>query len=998
MKKTIYRGVILHVLPFIIVFIGVMPQAMAASFYFSNNNNLMQNCPDEIDLMIDTQGQQAVAGDAIMSYNPVEVTIESMSANADFPMNVFNKITGGLLEFSTSRLPLSGAFSGITSFATINLTPDANATSMTIDFTTTSEGSEGDESIIAQAGTHENILTSTTGKTYTVKNRYNKEVNGIGWCTPDLIPPEVTLILPPNNSGGNPVDTNIVFSLQDNRTGVNISTLDYSIGGIDYTASSPQTSYSESSGVYRVETNPTSDFNEGENVSVRVYICDNNTNPAPNCRTWTGNFRIFESPPPDPVCGDGIVTYSAGEQCDDGNLIDGDGCSSLCLWEHEIIEIEGEPVECPPCPECPTLEELLQERAEEEAEIEEEPIPGCTRADVTKEIIDKFDLRELYANYDEACTDDLEHCMLPFLINTDYTEVNLEAGRYYPDVYTRGNEPVSQELVDAINFGTRIGLIQGFYEEPNSPFKPHENMNRIQIIKLLNFTLGQEWYYYDEYMARIGGHENLNNIKKNAADLDEWWYPRYYNFACERGLLPCNPNNFFRPKTTCDPQWKRQVMAKYFVDYQQTEQTGFKDDDGDGITNRDEISIFGTDPANPDTDGDGLTDYEEIFIYGTNPLLVSTSGDELSDYDEIHVYGTDPLKLDTDGDGFNDYMEIQAGTDPLDPNDHPLDTSNNGIADEWEERYGITVVDGSQDTDGDGLSDKMEYRYGTDPLNPDTDGDGFTDGEEVLIFGTDPLTFTPPDEIGMRITNIRDGMTLTDMRPFIKGVSPVGGIKVEVLLRNEFGNEVVLGTTEVDDNNAFTFTPDFDLLDGEFYLLAKGLDEKNSRVIETPLVSVKLDTKLDIGAPIPERLSDKNIGSDVPLEDLRIEVRDARPILIGRTEYKNTVHATWESVVGTSAIVADLAGGEFRIQSPKELEVGEHKVTVYAVRESDMAISKKAVLHFEVKPPATSVLHGIALGEEVMMPRWAWFVIFFIGLGLLGLGFFLDKNIKKGKK
>lgn len=32
-------------------------------------------------------------------------------------------------------------------------------------------------------------------------------------------------------------------------------------------------------------------------------------------------------------CGDGISDPLAGEQCDDGNTIDGDGCSSSCLIE-----------------------------------------------------------------------------------------------------------------------------------------------------------------------------------------------------------------------------------------------------------------------------------------------------------------------------------------------------------------------------------------------------------------------------------------------------------------------------------------------------------------------------------------------------------------------------------------------------------------------------------------------------------------------------------------
>lgn len=70
-----------------------------------------------------------------------------------------------------------------------------------------------------------------------------------------------------------------------------------------------------------------------------------------------------------------------------------------------------------------------------------------------------------------------------------------------------------------------------------------------------------------------------------------------------------------------------------------------------------------------DSDGDGLSDYDEIYIYGTDPLDPDTDGDGLTDYDEIFVYGTDPLNPDTDGDGFTDGQEVEMGTDPLDPDD-----------------------------------------------------------------------------------------------------------------------------------------------------------------------------------------------------------------------------------------------------------------------------------------------------------------------------------------
>ncbi|HHH30973.1 MAG TPA: DUF4215 domain-containing protein, partial [Polyangiaceae bacterium] len=41
----------------------------------------------------------------------------------------------------------------------------------------------------------------------------------------------------------------------------------------------------------------------------------------------------------DPVCGDGSV--AAGEQCDDGNAVDGDGCSATCQIEAEGVCGDG---------------------------------------------------------------------------------------------------------------------------------------------------------------------------------------------------------------------------------------------------------------------------------------------------------------------------------------------------------------------------------------------------------------------------------------------------------------------------------------------------------------------------------------------------------------------------------------------------------------------------------------------------------------------------------
>ena len=134
------------------------------------------------------------------------------------------------------------------------------------------------------------------------------------------------------------------------------------------------------------------------------------------------------------------------------------------------------------------------------------------------------------------------------------------------------------------------------------------------------------------------------------------------------------------------------------------------DTDGDGLSDALEVEL-GTDPNDADSDQDGLTDGDEINIYGTDPLATDSDQDGLTDGDEVFGYSTNPNSADTDHDGLTDSDEIQThGTDP-----------NHG------------------DTDRDGLSDTEEISsYDTDPTSDDSDGDGLKDGFEIEK-GYDPL-------------------------------------------------------------------------------------------------------------------------------------------------------------------------------------------------------------------------------------------------------------------
>lgn len=119
-----------------------------------------------------------------------------------------------------------------------------------------------------------------------------------------------------------------------------------------------------------------------------------------------------------------------------------------------------------------------------------------------------------------------------------------------------------------------------------------------------------------------------------------------------------------------------------------------------------------------DSDGDGFLDKEEVEA-GTNPgnsndVPLDTDGDGELDY----------VDKDDDNDGYEDSVEIEAGSNPLDADSIPSDFDGDGIIDIYDE-----------DDDNDGYTDELEIANGSDPLDPnstppDFDDDGIIDSKD----------------------------------------------------------------------------------------------------------------------------------------------------------------------------------------------------------------------------------------------------------------------------
>ncbi len=214
-----------------------------------------------------------------------------------------------------------------------------------------------------------------------------------------------------------------------------------------------------------------------------------------------------------------------------------------------------------------------------------------------------------------------------------------------------------------------------------------------------------------------------------------------------------------------------------------------KDEDGDGLTDREEQQLLGTNWLDPDTDGDGLSDGWEVAngldplddgsaeisdVQGGNPDNEGDAGEQNETFPdpnngpdgdpdrdglvnrEESELGTNPNLRDSDGDGLNDRWESRhtyehvapEGNitlfDPLNANwDCALLTPEEEAAiieslgqEEWGNLSDVTgrhSCDAVLDLDSDTLANYVEELYGTNPLAEDSDLDLIDDRVEVAF-------------------------------------------------------------------------------------------------------------------------------------------------------------------------------------------------------------------------------------------------------------------------
>ncbi len=346
-----------------------------------------------------------------------------------------------------------------------------------------------------------------------------------------------------------------------------------------------------------------------------------------------------------------------------------------------------------------------------------------------------------------------------------------------------------------------------------------------------------------------------------------------------------------------------------------------------------QYEITSQDFLDRDLDGDGLTNGEEL-IWMTDLNTADTDEDGVDDTHEIFEKGTDPNNYDSDHDGVSDTKD-----------ENPMLYSNpeqNVEAKELTDYIAKNKIDmplGTIDSDKDGLVDSLELYIGSDPMQADTDEDGVSDGDEFNHYGTDPNQNNTSKQFGkLRLINTFDGEIVSEGEQIYMGQGEAFS-QVGVYSITPEGGLVLLGETETDEDGRFSFVTKEKLSVGEQRLVAISGDPKNPKDLTLP---ISVEVVKYVKEPTYIDLDLKN----------GISVMNQSPelTLVAADNYRIVV--SWKSTVFSQTLISDSTNQVINIQPGKELELGEHTVTWYAVDLENNQKSAPTEVPFTITNPA----------------------------------------------
>ena len=209
-----------------------------------------------------------------------------------------------------------------------------------------------------------------------------------------------------------------------------------------------------------------------------------------------------------------------------------------------------------------------------------------------------------------------EFCELAIKLYTAITGI-------VPEIVADNFTDVANEDVSRA-FG--LGIVFGISE---TEFLPNRFITRQEICAMLVRTINAALPRAN--VEIYPSFELINELYNDAQQVSDWARPSvFYAIGNDimKGVQAGEWNNFICPLDNTSREqavllaWRVYDNREVLSESDRTEFLTFEgnDTDGDGLSDDDEINIYGTDPFLADTDGDGVDDGWEIF-YGTNPLV-----------------------------------------------------------------------------------------------------------------------------------------------------------------------------------------------------------------------------------------------------------------------------------------------------------------------------------------------------------------------------------------
>lgn len=253
-----------------LIFLAPMPAHAAKMALSPASGQFKVNCATAANIIVNTEGQNSMASDAFLFYNPDEIEIvDQMSGVGGVqlrPGSVYESYPGNIVGNGVIRLTAfnrEGYYNGrgILGSIVFKAKPGVQSTSIRFDYT---PGRTTDSNVADVASN--DMLNGAYGATYDFVT---------GKCGEDSTPPVVESMKPAPDEIGTPLDGDVTFVVKDNMSGVDLDTLKVQINDIVYTKNKdPKFTAEGKPGKYEITIDPAQNFLDRAPVRVKINVQD----------------------------------------------------------------------------------------------------------------------------------------------------------------------------------------------------------------------------------------------------------------------------------------------------------------------------------------------------------------------------------------------------------------------------------------------------------------------------------------------------------------------------------------------------------------------------------------------------------------------------------------------------------------------------------------------------------------------------------------------------